>query len=106
MNKKYFYLIFFLFSNMIFLQTKSDTVYELGKDIFLNKGGCASCHTLSDAGSYGVIGPNLNQLRPDFSRVMTAVTNGIGVMPSYEGQLKEEEIKAVSHYVSVSSEKD
>jgi cytochrome c6 len=106
MNKKYFYLIFILFSNMIVLQTKSDPIYELGKDIFLNKGGCASCHTLSDAASNGAIGPNLNQLRPDFLRVMTAVTNGIGVMPAYEGELNEEEIKAVSQYVSISSEKD
>jgi|TARA_B110000438_G_scaffold88497_2_gene87992 mono/diheme cytochrome c family protein len=106
MKKRYIYLIFFLFSNMIFIQTKSDPVYELGKDIFLNKGGCASCHTLSDAGSNGAIGPNLNQLRPDISRVMTAVTNGIGVMPAYESQLNANEIKAVSYYVSISSEKD
>ena len=82
MKKRYIYLIFFLFSNMIFIQTKSDPVYELGKDIFLN------------------------QLRPDISRVMTAVTNGIGVMPAYESQLNANEIKAVSYYVSISSEKD
>jgi mono/diheme cytochrome c family protein len=45
-------------------------------------------------------------LRPDISRVMTAVTNGIGVMPAYESQLNANEIKAVSYYVSISSEKD
>ena len=104
MYKKYIYLIFILFSNMAFSQAKSDSVFEIGKEIFLNKGGCASCHTLADAGSNAVIGPNLNQIRPNISRVMTAVTNGIGIMPAYEGQLSTEEIKAVSHYVSISSE--
>jgi mono/diheme cytochrome c family protein len=37
-------------------------------------------------------------------RVITAVTNGIGVMPAYQGELSPEEIEAVAHYVSVSSE--
>ena len=36
-------------------------------------------------------------------RVLSAVTNGIGVMPAYEGQLTSEEIEAVAHYVAVSS---
>jgi mono/diheme cytochrome c family protein len=32
----------------------------LGKELFLGEGQCASCHTLADAGSKGVIGPNLD----------------------------------------------
>ena len=35
-------------------------------------------------------------------RVISAVTNGIGVMPAYEGELSTEEIKAVATYVSQS----
>jgi mono/diheme cytochrome c family protein len=31
-----------------------------GKELFLGEGQCASCHTLADAGSKGVIGPNLD----------------------------------------------
>ena len=57
-----------------------------------------------DAGSDGNIGPNLNEVRPDIMRVIAAVTNGIGVMPAYQGELSPEEIEAVAHYVSVSSE--
>ena len=34
---------------------------------------------------------------------MNAVTNGIGVMPAYEGQLTPEEIEAVAHYVFTSA---
>lgn len=32
----------------------------LGKELFLGEGRCGSCHVLADAGSKGVIGPNLD----------------------------------------------
>ena len=37
-------------------------------------------------------------------RVIAAVTNGIGVMPAYQGELSPEEIEAVAYYVSIRSE--
>ena len=70
---------------------------------FLNKGNCSACHTLKDAGSEGQIGPNLNQIQPDITRIIDAVTNGIGVMPAFDGMLSQEEIDAVSYYVSKSA---
>ena len=88
----------------IFNQVKSDEIYDKGKKIFLEQGNCAMCHTLLDAGSDAYIGPNLNEIKPDIMRVITAVTNGIGVMPSYQGELSTEEIEAVAYYVSVSAE--
>jgi len=88
----------------IFNQVKSDEIYDKGKKIFLEQGNCVVCHTLLDAGSDAYIGPNLNEIKPDIMRVITAVTNGIGVMPSYQGELSTEEIEAVAHYVSVSAE--
>ena len=100
---KYFCLISFLFLNLITLPVKSDPIFEMGKTIFLEQGNCSSCHTLADAKSSGQIGPNLNQLKPDMTRVIYAVTNGIGVMPPYEGQLTIQEIEAVAHYVSISA---
>jgi mono/diheme cytochrome c family protein len=100
---KYFYLIFSLLFTLLFLPAKSDPIFEMGKTIFLGQGNCATCHTLADAKSSGQIGPNLNQLKPDMTRVIYAVTNGIGVMPPYEGQLTLQEIKAVAHYVSISA---
>ena len=75
----------------------------MGKNIFLEEGSCATCHTLSDAGSNGEIGPNLNLIRPDVGRVVMAVTNGIGVMPAYEDLLTSKEIEAVAIYVSEKS---
>ena len=102
-KNNYFYFLFFLFLNLFFLPVKSDPIFELGKTIFLEQGNCAVCHMLTDAKSSGQIGPNLNQLKPDMTRVIYAVTNGIGVMPPYEGQLTIQEIEAVAHYVSISS---
>ena len=79
-NNNYFYLLVFLFLNLFFFPAKSDPIFELGKTIFLEQGNCAVCHTLLDAGSDGNIGPNLNEIRPDFMRVIATVTNGIGVI--------------------------
>jgi len=89
---------------MFFSVATADEVYTSGKEIFLNNGTCASCHSLKDAGTNANIGPNLNEVRPNIMRVIAAVTNGIGVMPAYQGELSPEEIEAVAHYVSVSSE--
>ena len=102
-KNKYFCLLFVLFFNLYFLPVKPDTIFEIGKDVFLNKAMCGSCHALSDAETVGQIGPNLNQIKPDIIRVISAVTNGIGVMPPYEGTLSMQEIEAVAHYVSISA---
>tara|TARA_Y100000590_G_C15047247_1_gene761227 strand:+ start:254 stop:574 length:321 start_codon:yes stop_codon:yes gene_type:complete len=102
-KNKYFCLLIVLFFNLFFLPLKSDPIFEKGKVIFLEQGNCAACHTLADAKSNGQIGPNLNQIKPDIARVINTVTNGIGVMPSYEGILSTNEIEAVAHYVSISA---
>ena len=96
---------FFIFIIFITLSQNldADETLNLGKNIFLEKGNCATCHALSDAGSNADIGPNLNQIKPDIGRVILAVTNGIGVMPAYEGILATEEIEAVAKYVSEKS---
>jgi len=78
---------------------KADDLFNQGKIIFVGDGNCATCHSLDDANSSGNIGPNLNEIKPDISRVLMAVTNGIGVMPAYQGQLSDEEINAVATYV-------
>ena len=80
----------------------ADELFLKGKEIFLNAGNCATCHSLKDAGSNAMVGPNLSEIRPDIGRVKNAVLNGIGVMPAYQGILSGEEIDAVSYYVSES----
>ena len=101
MKKKIIFIIFYIFIFNIFSSKNinADDLFEKGKQIFLEEGNCATCHALEDANSYGNIGPNLNEIKPDISRVLMAVTNGIGVMPAYQGQLSDEEIHAVATYV-------
>ena len=76
---------------------------ELGLEIFNSKAQCGMCHTLQAAGSEGQIGTNLDELKPLMSQVVLVVTNGIGVMPAFEGMLSSEEIEAVAHFVSTSA---
>jgi mono/diheme cytochrome c family protein len=70
-----------------------------GKQVF-GSAGCASCHTLKDAGATGTVGPNLDQLKPSEAAVDKQVTNGGGIMPSFKGQLTPAQIKAVAKYVA------
>jgi mono/diheme cytochrome c family protein len=70
-----------------------------GKQVF-ETAGCTSCHTLADAGATGTVGPNLDQAKPPASLVVMRVTNGKGVMPSFKGQLSEQQIQDVAAYVS------
>ena len=105
MKKKLINTIYCIFVLILlsFQNIKADDLFDQGKKIFLGDGNCATCHTLQDANSNGNIGPNLNEIRPDIVRVLSAVTNGIGVMPAYEGQLSTEEIIAVANYVAKST---
>lgn len=61
---------------------------------------CAVCHTLADADAAGAVGPVLDELKPDAARVVKAVRNGIGAMPSYSTLLTSEQIESVAFYVS------
>jgi mono/diheme cytochrome c family protein len=69
-----------------------------GKEVFAST-GCGSCHTLSDAGATGTVGPNLDESSVDFAAAQTQITNGGGGMQAYSGTLSEEEIANVAAYV-------
>ena len=71
-----------------------------GKEIFLGSSGCSTCHTLSDAGATGTVGPNLDDAQPSFELAVDRVTNGQGAMPSFSGSLSEQQIADVAAYVS------
>lgn len=72
-----------------------------GKKIFLEETQptCGTCHTLGDAGTTGAVGPNLNDLKPTEEQVTAAVTDGVGIMPSYKERLTEEKVKDIAKYV-------
>jgi len=101
MKKNLLILVLFFFSKVSFAEEKM----ILGLDIFNNKAACGTCHTLQSAGSSGDIGPNLDILKPQKAQITNAVTNGIGVMPPWEGILTSEEIEAVAYYILTSTSK-
>jgi mono/diheme cytochrome c family protein len=68
-----------------------------GKAIFTEK--CGTCHTLSDAGTSGTIGPNLDDAKPDLALALDRLLNGKGLMPSFKGQLTTKQIADVAAYV-------
>jgi len=100
--KKFLLILIFIFSNnSIFADDKMD----LGLEIYKNKAECGVCHTLKATGSDGEFGPSLDMLKPQTEQIIYAVTNGIGVMPAWEGILTPKEIEAVAYYVFTSTSK-
>lgn len=70
-----------------------------GRELFV--ANCGSCHTLSEAGTSGAVGPDLDSLAPDQALVSSAIANGgagTGTMPP--GLLKGADAKDVSEYVA------
>jgi len=70
-----------------------------GKQVFLSQ-PCGGCHTLKDAGTTGTVGPNLDQLKPPYAKVVTQVTNGGAIMPPFKGKLTPQQIQDIAAYVS------
>ena len=57
-KNNFYFLVVIIFINFFFLPVQSDDMFDLGKDVFLNKAVCSTCHTLADAGSGGDAGDN------------------------------------------------
>jgi mono/diheme cytochrome c family protein len=64
---------------------------------------CGSCHTLSAAGASGTIGPNLDDLKPEYDPIVEQVMNGGGGMPAFKDQLSEQQIQDVAAFVFTST---
>ena len=69
-----------------------------GAKIF-QSAGCIGCHTLAAAHATGTVGPNLDQAKPSYQLVTARVTLGKGVMPSFKGQLTDQQIADVAAFV-------
>lgn len=83
----------------------ASAIKEKGRELFATW-GCASCHSLADADASGHVGPafdNNPNITPAF--VVNRVTNGQGAMPAFGGQMTDEEIQAVSVYISAVAQK-
>ena len=65
-----------------------------------NNYSCGACHALADAGAGGSIGPSLDgnpRLTRDFA--IDVIAHGRGAMPSFAGQMTDEEIARLADYI-------
>jgi mono/diheme cytochrome c family protein len=69
-----------------------------GRELF-NTWSCSACHTLTDAGSTGMVGPSLDNPNLTHDFVVGRVTNGQGPMPSFAGQIPEADIGKLADYI-------
>jgi mono/diheme cytochrome c family protein len=53
---------------------KLTAAQEHGRQVFKER--CATCHTLDDAGAVGMVGPNLDDLRPAKALTLDAINKG------------------------------
>jgi cytochrome c oxidase subunit II len=82
----------------------------LGKTVFTGEGGCGACHTLSAAGTNGMVGPNLNkiaaigavQIKHSIEDPNAKITPGFpkGVMPQdFKARLGPQKVDALVKYL-------
>ena len=61
---------------------------------------CGACHTLGDAGAAGAIGPSFDgDTSLDHAFIVGRVTNGQGAMPSFGGQIPDDDINLLASYI-------
>jgi mono/diheme cytochrome c family protein len=53
---------------------KLSAAEEHGREVFKER--CATCHTLEDAGAVGMVGPDLDNLRPPAALTLDAIAKG------------------------------
>jgi mono/diheme cytochrome c family protein len=80
--------------------TQGDPV--AGQSVF-GSAGCSGCHTLKAAGATGTVGPNLDDLKPAYARIVTQVENGGGPMPAFKKTLTATQIHDVAAFVYTST---
>ena len=77
---------------------KPSAAIEAGRELF-NTWSCSACHTLTDAGSSGAVGPSLDNPNLTHDFIVTRVTNGSGPMPSFSGQISDADIGKLADYI-------
>ena len=69
-----------------------------GRDLF-NTYSCSACHTLTDAGSTGSVGPDLDNPNLTHDAIVSRIEMGGGPMPSFSGQMSEADIGKLADYI-------
>jgi mono/diheme cytochrome c family protein len=84
---------------------KPSAAIEAGRELY-NTWSCSACHTLSDAGAAGAVGPSLDNPKLTHDFIVNRVTHGQGPMPSFGGQIDEADINKLADYIVAVNHKD
>lgn len=72
---------------------------EKGRQLFADW-SCGACHALADAQGEGHVGPAFDgNANLDKSFTIDRITNGSGPMPSFGGQIADEDIALLAAYI-------
>ncbi len=71
---------------------------QAGEIIWVTE-SCSNCHTLGGVAATSLIGPNLDETKPDVKTIVDVVTNGKGSMQSYTDSLSPQDIANVAAYI-------
>lgn len=77
---------------------KPSDLVAAGRELF-NTWSCSACHTLTDAGSSGAVGPSLDNPNLTHDFIVTRITTGSGPMPSFSGQIPDADIAKLADYI-------
>jgi mono/diheme cytochrome c family protein len=77
---------------------KASDVVSAGRELF-NTYSCSACHTLSDAGASGSVGPDLDNPNLTREAIVTRINMGGGPMPSFAGQISDADIGKLADYI-------
>ena len=69
-----------------------------GRELF-NNWSCSACHTLSDAGASGAVGPSLDNPNLTRDAIVNRIQMGGGPMPSFAGQISDADIGKLADYI-------
>lgn len=77
---------------------KASDVLSAGRDLF-NTWSCSACHTLTDAGASGSVGPDLDNPNLTRAQIVNRIEMGGGPMPSFAGQISDADIGKLADYI-------
>jgi len=69
-----------------------------GRELF-NNWSCSACHSLTDAGASGAVGPSLDNPNLTRDAIVNRVQMGGGPMPSFAGQISDADIGKLADYI-------
>ena len=64
-----------------------------------NTWSCSACHTLTDAGASGAVGPTLDNPNLTREAIVTRINMGGGPMPAFAGQISDADIGKLADYI-------